>query len=163
MSHLKLMKLLYLADRESMDQIDEPITADTPVSMKNGPVLSSTYNLMKGETQSANWRRWVADIKDNEVELRHQVSSRDDFDELSDFDIDILEKIWAEHGHKTRWDLVDFTHKYCGEWRDPGISSSPIDPRSQFFALGRDLEKAEELRNRLVERRQLGRIWKELS
>lgn len=163
MSHLKLMKLLYLADRESMDQIDEPITADTPVSMKNGPVLSMTYDLMKGETQSANWRRWVADIKDNEVELRHHVRSRDDFDELSDFDIDILDKIWAEHGHKTRWDLVEFTHKYCGEWRDPGFSSIPIDPRSQFFALGRDLEEAEELRNRLVERRQLGRIWKELS
>lgn len=163
MSHLKLMKLLYLADRESMDQIDEPITADVPVSMKNGPVLSRTYDLMKGETLSAAWQKWVADIQDHEVTLRTAVSGRDDLDELSDFDLEILDKVWAEHGHKTRWDLVEFTHEHCAEWRDPGYSSAPIDPRSQFFALGRTQEQAERLRNHLVERRQLGRLWKELS
>lgn len=163
MSHLKLMKLLYLADRESMDQIDEPMTADVPVSMKNGPVLSQTYNLMKGETPSSSWQRWVADIKDNEVELRAEVKGRDDFDELSDFDVGILDKVWAEHGHKTRWMLVDFTHEHCGEWRDPGYSSIPIDPRAQFFALGRSPEEAERLRNILSERRQLGSIWKQLG
>lgn len=163
MSHLKLMKLLYLADRESMDQIDEPITADVPVSMKNGPVLSQTYDLMKGETPSAAWQKWVADIQDHEVTLRAEISDREDLDELSDFDIEILEKVWAEHGHKTRWNLVDFTHERCAEWRDPGYSSVPIDPKSQFFALGRPIEQAERLRDYLLERRQLGHLWKELS
>lgn len=163
MSHLKLMKLLYLSDRESLDQTDEPITADLPVSMKNGPVLSMTYDLMKGETVSSAWQKWVADIQDNEITLCAKVAGREDFDELSDFDIEIMDKIWAEHGHKTRWDLVEFTHEFCGEWKDPGYSSTRIDPQAQFFALGRTPEQAEDLRNSLVERRQLGMILKGLS
>jgi len=48
MNYLKLMKLLYLADRESMRRNGRPISGDRYVSMDHGPVLSQTLNLING-------------------------------------------------------------------------------------------------------------------
>ena len=52
MSHLKLMKLLYLADRESLRLYGLSMTGDCLVSMPHGPVLSMTLNLMDGDVES---------------------------------------------------------------------------------------------------------------
>ena len=41
---LKLMKLMYLAERKSYQLYAEPIVGDRMVSMNYGPVLSNTYN-----------------------------------------------------------------------------------------------------------------------
>jgi len=46
MSKVKLMKLLYLAERESYRRYGEPISGDTLLSTPGGPVLSTTQNLM---------------------------------------------------------------------------------------------------------------------
>src|SRR5712691_464729 len=48
MNYLKLIKLLYLADRESLKRHGHPISDDRYVSMDHGPVLSTTFNLIKG-------------------------------------------------------------------------------------------------------------------
>src|SRR5438105_4403367 len=40
MSRLRLIKLLYIADREALLETGRPITSDTIVAMKHGPVLS---------------------------------------------------------------------------------------------------------------------------
>src|SRR5437867_2465440 len=47
MHYLELIKLLYYADRESLDLYGRPITGDRYVNMKHGPVLSSVYDLVK--------------------------------------------------------------------------------------------------------------------
>ena len=44
MAYIKLMKLLYLADREYMISYGDSMSGDRAVSMKNGPVLSQTYD-----------------------------------------------------------------------------------------------------------------------
>ena len=89
MSHLKLMKLLYLADRESMRLYGEPISQDRMVSMPHGPVLSQTYDLMSGCSPSSEdgWESWIADIQDHQVKLRREVNT-DDLLYLSDADIE---------------------------------------------------------------------------
>ena len=46
--HIKLLKLMYLADRESLKMFEHSITGDRYVSMRLGPVLSKTYGLIKG-------------------------------------------------------------------------------------------------------------------
>ncbi len=46
MSYMKLIKLLYLADREALARWGRPITTDTYVAMKHGPVLSYILNLI---------------------------------------------------------------------------------------------------------------------
>ena len=47
MPHLKLVKLMYLADRQSLDEHGFPITGVLAVSMPHGPVLSMTLNVVK--------------------------------------------------------------------------------------------------------------------
>ncbi|HTH08426.1 MAG TPA: Panacea domain-containing protein, partial [Acidovorax sp.] len=44
LSVLKLMKLMYLAERRSLKKYGDTITGDAFVSMPHGPVLSMTYN-----------------------------------------------------------------------------------------------------------------------
>jgi uncharacterized phage-associated protein len=41
--------MLYIADRISLDRMDQPITGDCAYSMKFGPVLSGVYDLIKGQ------------------------------------------------------------------------------------------------------------------
>ncbi len=49
MSYLKLIKLLYLLDRESFKRWGQPVTGDQYVSMKLGPVLSRVRDLILWE------------------------------------------------------------------------------------------------------------------
>lgn len=45
MSYLKLMKLMYLAEKDSLLRNEEFLTGSKLVSMPRGPVLSSVYDL----------------------------------------------------------------------------------------------------------------------
>ena len=45
MKYLGLLKMLYIADRITLERMDQPITGDNFVSMKYGPVLSGVYDL----------------------------------------------------------------------------------------------------------------------
>lgn len=53
MSHLKLMKLLYLAGREAIDRYGAPISGDLLVAMLHGPALSNMLNHMDGDVESS--------------------------------------------------------------------------------------------------------------
>lgn len=153
MSHLKLMKLLYLSDRESMRQYDETISGDRLVSMDHGPVLSSTLNYMNGNVESrpGGWEDWISDREDHELSLRKDIASVDELDELSEADIDVLDTIWDKFGKMTRWNVRDYTHQQCEEWRNPEGSSHPIPYERVFLALGRDLRDAKHVGARLEE------------
>lgn len=163
MSYLKLMKLLYLADRESMDRYSAPMSDDTPVSMTHGPVLSTTLNLITGQIESPAWRSWVSPDAHHEVSLSRPVSTWEDLDELSGAELEILEFVWNKFGHMRRWEIRDLTHEACPEWVNPGRSSLPIDPRAVFTALGRTPEQAEAETRELFERKVLGRVVSELT
>src|SRR5437870_12867841 len=56
MSYLRLLKLLYIADRESLKETGRPITGDHTVAMEHGPVLSAVFDLIKG--QHSAWKAW---------------------------------------------------------------------------------------------------------
>jgi len=47
LEYFTLIKLMYFADRESLDAFGRPISGDRFVSMANGPALSTVYNLIK--------------------------------------------------------------------------------------------------------------------
>ena len=57
-NYTKLLKLLYIADRESLRRHHTSISGDAYVSMNAGPVLSRAYNLIKGEASSEIWSHW---------------------------------------------------------------------------------------------------------
>lgn len=87
MAYLKLMKLLYLSNRQSILKHGRMIGEDSLYSMKFGPVMSNTLNLIRGKAEG------IGDYWYNLIETNgHNVSLRSDpremdadevFDELS--------------------------------------------------------------------------------
>jgi len=144
MSHLKLMKLLYLADRSALITWGRPITFDWYYSMPHGPVLSFTLDRMTSDPDSANpsyWHTYISEIKDNEVSLLcEQVPN----DQLSEAEEQLLVRVFEEHGHKNRWQLRDYCHD-LPEWQDPQGSSLPIHIRTILSAAGFDDADIEEI------------------
>jgi uncharacterized phage-associated protein len=121
---IKLIKLLYIADRESFRAFGRPITNDKFVSMDNGPVLSRTYNLMLGATQSAGyWDSMISDRSDHKLSITDpsEISS----DALSQAEKAIADRVFDEYGNIPRFKLCDMTHEFP-EWEDPHGSSLPI-------------------------------------
>ena len=140
LSVLKLMKLLYLAERRSFEKFGEPMIGDRLVSMPHGPVLSCTYNHMTGELPSVEggWDFWIADRAEHDLALRDPDSLRSpeqDLLELSDADVGILSDIWDQFGGMDQWELREYTHDHCPEWKDPEGSMIPMQPEDFFEAL----------------------------
>ena len=160
-SVLKLMKLLYLADRLSIDLHNEPITWDRMVSMDQGPVLSRTLDYINGcknPEQSSGWDEWIKDRDEYELGLAKTHFSREDLNYLSDADIEILETIWADFGHMNKWQIRDYTHESCSEWKNPNGSMAPIDYEDILRALGRSSDEITSFYHYIREQQKLDRI-----
>lgn len=157
MPHLKLMKLLYLADRESFDRYDQPITGDHMVSMPHGPVLSETLDLINGASSdhAGGWNDWVSDRANYEVSLANASPSvdRSTLGALSDADLEIVDAIWERFGGMSKWELRDWTHEHCSEWSDPHGSATPIPYADVLVALGRDLGEAKAIAEDIEDRK----------
>ena len=123
MNFMKLIKLLYLADREALLQWGRPITTDRWVSMDHGPVVSRIYSLISDEPYPESDSVWRDHIQRTayDVALTEPVSD----DELSNAEIKLLRQIFALYGRKCRWHLVDYCHT-LPEWKNPEGSSFPI-------------------------------------
>ena len=147
---LKLIKLMYLADRESMCHHGHPISFDNMVSMQYGPVLSQTFDLINGFVRGPAaevWDDWLSDRKDHFVGLRRKFE-RNDLNQLSDADLRVLEGVWNRFGGMDQWQLVTYTHQHCPEWTDPKNSAQRairIDEIDVFRALGIEEKEAAEL------------------
>jgi len=143
--YLSLIKMLYLADRQALIDIGQPITGDRPVSMKNGPVLSQVMDIIHMGTgplpsgPGLYWYRLISPPRDFEVKLTFQVLEDS---ELSDYEIGVLRQVAERFGSLDRWDLVNFTHT-LPEWQDPQGSMIPIDPADILKAAGKPAEDIE--------------------
>jgi hypothetical protein len=79
----------------------------------------------------------MSDRANHDIAL-HRDFERSDLDQLSDADIEVLEAVWKEFGHMDQWQLSDYTHKHCHEWKNPDGSVLPIDVQEVLQHLGWD-------------------------
>jgi uncharacterized phage-associated protein len=135
MSHLKLVKLLYLAEREALTRLGTPLTYDACVSMPHGPVLSGTLDRIneRENYEGGYWDTYIAPKRDNEVALRNLSAIPND--RLSPAEEQLIDDIFHRYGHMTRWELRDVTHQ-LPEWTDPNGSMLPIDPADILLSEG---------------------------
>jgi uncharacterized phage-associated protein len=115
MSYMRLLKLLYLADRRMMQETGSPITFDRVVAMRHGPVLSETYSLIRGEHPDAGeWSRYVS------RENYQLVPTGEDPGRaaLSRMAVSVLNDVSERHEHFDDWQLVDHLHETLPEWKD---------------------------------------------
>ena len=134
MSYLKLIKLLYLADRAALARWGRPITTDRYFSMNHGPVLSHVLDLVTdGDApgEEVVWDKAVSAPANYEVQLKADPGD----DELSEAELAVLDEVWRQYGCMGRWDLVELAHK-LPEWKDPQGSAIRISYRDILAAQG---------------------------
>jgi len=127
---VRLMKLLYLSERRSLELHRHPMFGDRYVSMKHGPVVSHAYNLLRPDAAgkagelAADVELWSAHfVRDGYlVRLQGRVTPA----ALSRADIELIDGVHAEWSSTDTWAMVEKLHKALPEWRDPGGTSTAI-------------------------------------
>lgn len=139
MPSIKLMNLLYLSDRESMDRFGYTMTGDRMIAMPSGPALSSILCLMNGELQEPmkGWGKWVKGAENYHLTLS-STPSNDYYDELSIADIAILDEIYAQFSSMDKLEMRQYIHQHCLEWKNPHGGSFTIKIENVFRALGKN-------------------------
>lgn len=116
MHYIKLIKLLYLADREALIRWGLPFTTDRHVSMDNGPVTSRILNLITEDRPKPVWSQYIsAPMGEYEVKLIKEAPT----DLLSRAEEKLMVEIFEKYGHMSRWYLIDNVMHKLPEWRNP--------------------------------------------
>lgn len=106
--------------------------------MKNGPVLSRLYNLIKSKEQDKDaqhlWDCRFATDGYNLVALSDRIPKG----KLSRYEKNVLNHIDAQYHDKTFSEMIDLVHRYeiCPEWHDPGNASVPIPFKDILRSIG---------------------------
>lgn len=148
MSHMKLIKLLYLADRKALLSWGRPITFDWYFSLPHGPVLSFTLdkiNTERAPAEESYWHTYISERQGHDVALLCAAP----IDHLSPAEEAVLDEIYKEFGHLDQWQLRDYSHR-LPEWMDPQGSRLPITVRDILAAEGfseHDIDDVEDALN----------------
>ncbi|GHU84975.1 hypothetical protein FACS189473_3380 [Spirochaetia bacterium] len=136
LNYTKLIKELYLADREAIDESNSSITGDSYVSMKHGPVLSTLYDLIRGKVKSDIQAYWDTRFSTDGTDL---IANFDQYPigKLSRAETAILDNIDGKFHQKRFGEMIDYVHAECPEWKNPGDTSSPINFEDILRVLGR--------------------------
>ncbi len=124
-NHMKLIKLLYLVDRDALLKWERPLTGDAYFSMKNGPVLSNVLDLINYEEDpddNSYWFKFINKCSKYDVEL----IDNPEHDELSKAETDLIDEIYVKFGDLNQWEIRDLSHEILPEWENPGVTSIPI-------------------------------------
>jgi len=122
-----VMKMMYLADKAHLDRYGRFIAGDWYVAMEKGPVPSETYKLLSalrdGEAadNTEGAAKQIKVLKDQSI-----VSiGRENYDELSDSDIECLDAIIETYRRVGKWSVKDMSHDEVWEksWAHKGLFS----------------------------------------
>jgi len=153
-----LLKLLYLADRQCLIESGAPITGDYMVSMNQGPVLSITYDLIKGASgmpeAEREWQMRVITLDPYRVRAARRSPSADAYDRLSERHRSILTDVDVRFGSLSWRQLSDYTHQ-LPEWENPAGSMRPIAPETVLAAGNIGADRTLEIEREALEDRSL--------
>jgi uncharacterized phage-associated protein len=136
-----LLKLLYIADRISVQRTGAPIVGSKIVAMEHGPLHSEVFDLIKGEhVEEPAWSRYFRNAGRNIALQREPGVGR-----LSRQEIELLNQVADERVNRDDWDVAMETHTYQ-EWRDAypdprENTSHPISWAQLIDAVGRTADK----------------------
>ena len=139
MPYIRLLKLLYLADRASFLEYGRPITGDRYVAMKLGPVLSTVYDRIKEGVWEGRIRTIGYDAELVGPELTGP---------LSEAEVTILDEVSKFCEKLDHWKISDLSHD-LPEWKETSRNRD-IPVERIFEALGKTgrdiMDAAEEAR-----------------
>lgn len=127
LSILKLVKMLYYADRLALERWHRTITGDAFYSLPKGPIVSTAYNLMKGKGPKRLQEQWFCFVRlrqGNTIVLK-QMPDTCFLSEAEKETLDASYRKIAPMSNVSAW-----MHKFFPEWTDPKGSSTRIDPKT---------------------------------
>lgn len=133
---LKLIKLIYLAERDFISQYLFPMLYDEFYSFKDGPVCSNTLNGINGNIDKEIWAKFIL-LTGRKVAPVNRFE-RDDFDEISDAELEVLEAVWTSFGWMSTTQIRDYVHKHCPEYTEISNGRIPISYNDVLKALGEE-------------------------
>jgi uncharacterized phage-associated protein len=144
-NYMRLIKLLYMADRESLKETGRPITGDQFVAMERGPVLSHLLHLIKDESPgSPEWSKFIRRRR-----YHIEIVTDPGNSELCRYEIEKLREIWERYQDLDEWAMVGETHKLT-EWKKNNpkkASCNPIPLDDVLAAVGMSERRSEILRD----------------
>jgi len=141
MTRLRLLKLLYIADRRSLKETGAPILGSSLVALKHGPLHSEVLDLINGEhVCEPLWSAYFLNEGRNiELQVEPPVGL------LSRHEIETLHKVSDELVQLSDWDVADITHgfeEWLKNYPDPQENTSrPIPFEDVIDAVGRSDDK----------------------
>ena len=113
---MKLVKLVYLLDRLSIDKRGIPVVGGVYYSMRNGPVTSELLEIINAgrlaDDSDSSWEQFISSREDHFVSLLGNAP----IGVVSDSEKRLIDEIYGEHGTKDQWAIRDWCHQNCGEW-----------------------------------------------
>jgi len=132
---LKLIKLLYLAERESIKKRGHPMFYDEFYSLVHGPICSNSLRALNKEIDESLWREYIV-ISDKKNIRSAKKRDPAELKQFSPADRKILAALWAEHGSKTASQLRKWTHENCPEYVEVEAGRLPITYTDLYKVLG---------------------------
>jgi len=149
---LKLIKLVYLSERQILADHRRPMLFDELFSLPHGPICSSTLNGIDGAIHGHIWDDFLARNGNKIVAMKK--FERDDLDEISDVELDTINNVWAKFGRFSASQLRNYTHDHCPEYTET-TGRIPISYREVLGALGVSDEEAELVEREIAELRRV--------
>src|SRR5258708_4297025 len=109
---LRIVKLVYLADRDSIIRRGIPIVGGRYFSMRCGPSIGEVMNFANLERHAPEWEKYISPRQGHILALKQAPG----YDNLSQSEIDILDGVVEEHAARSTWALVKWCHVYCREY-----------------------------------------------
>jgi len=130
---LKCIKMLYIADRKALLEWHRPITGDSFWSLENGPIVSRIYNLIRGKIGGPEMDLWNAVFNPRQIDIvALKTGITPNTKPLSKREKDALREAYEQIQPLSIGAVIDLVHKFP-EWKYPGKSSIPIDPKMIFY------------------------------
>lgn len=124
--YLRLSKLVYLADRQSILERGVPIVGGQYFSMRKGPVISEVMNFVN-RRNAPQWKDTISPRHGNDIKLQGKPS----YSSLSQSELNILDAVVLEHSERPTNDLVGWCHDNCPEYQKVlGSGRKPIEVES---------------------------------
>lgn len=112
---LKVVKLMWLADRLHLRKYGRPIFNDIYFAMTYGPVGSSVKDLA-GFNVEGDEKTYLEEYLEKKENHKIESKTETDLDVFSDSEIEVLNIAYTEYGNMNSFDLAELSHDFP-EWK----------------------------------------------
>lgn len=156
MSPVRLMSMMYLAEKQFLLTYGERLSGDQMVSLPSGPALFKTQESMLDGSLYQN--QWISNLGNNKVAFNESISvdSRyplETFDELSVAEQNVLDSAFEKLNDVPHQELITLMrNSECfPEWESPEGTSRLISCEDLLIKNGKTKQETEGILNKLKE------------